>query len=273
MKKYIIYTLEHPITREIRYVGKTSEKLNYRLNKHTTISELKKKNKRTNWIKSLKKIKLNPIIKELDIAFSHEESIFLEIYWISQFKNWGFNLVNATNGGEGSINFKHSNESKKKMSENSIKNWNTIWKDKRKPQIKRMSKEQQYKLLKDKYSIAILQYDLQGKFIKEWKSVKEAAEYYNVWENSIWPVIKNKRISSCGYIWRNKTENYPLKIEVRLPKNRLIVNVYNLNGELIHKFSNKHLASKELNIASSTLSNYIKSGKIYNNKYIFKTNK
>lgn len=273
MKKYIIYTLENPETGEIKYVGKTSEKLNFRLNKHTTTSELKKRNKRTNWIKSLKKKNLKPIIKELDIANSNEESIILEIYWISQFKNWGFKLVNGTDGGEGSVNYKHSNESKKKISKNSINCWNTIWKDKKKPIVKKMSKEEQAKHLSNKYSIEILQYDLNGNFIKEWKSTKEAAKNFQVWENSLWRVIKEKTISSCGYVWRLKMENYPLKISVRLPENRRLVYVYNLENKLLYEFSNCQLASKKLNIIHSTLLNYIKSGKIYKNKYIFKTNK
>jgi len=40
---------------------------------------------------------------------------WLERYWISQFKAWGFNLLNHTDGGEEQYHFKHSDETKKKI--------------------------------------------------------------------------------------------------------------------------------------------------------------
>lgn len=57
-----IYTLEHPITGEIKYVGKTIKSLQIRLSEHITDS--KKYNfKNPNWIKSILKLNLKPIIQ------------------------------------------------------------------------------------------------------------------------------------------------------------------------------------------------------------------
>ena len=54
--KYIkIYTLSHPDTHEIRYVGMTSKSLKERLTNHW--SHIYQNNHRTNWIKSLRKIR------------------------------------------------------------------------------------------------------------------------------------------------------------------------------------------------------------------------
>jgi hypothetical protein len=96
MKTYI-YTLEHPITNEIRYVGKTNNP-ERRLHYHWT-EGYKQNNKTGNWLKSLKKKKLKPIMFIIDNINTDWE--WLEKYWISQFKTWGFNLTNHTDGGEG----------------------------------------------------------------------------------------------------------------------------------------------------------------------------
>ena len=46
------------------------------------------------------------------------------MYWISQFKSWNFNLLNGTDGGEGSNGFKgkkHTDETKEKCKEGAKK--------------------------------------------------------------------------------------------------------------------------------------------------------
>lgn len=94
-----IYTLSDPITLDVRYVGKTSYSLNDRLAKHLCIKE---KNYRGNWIRKLLNLKQKPIIEILEevTESSWKKS---EIFWIEQMKNWGFNLVNLTKGGESGI--------------------------------------------------------------------------------------------------------------------------------------------------------------------------
>jgi len=92
-----IYTLEHPITNEIRYVGKTNSPKR-RLHHHWTVGH-KLNNKTGNWLKNLKKLKLKPIMTIIDETTSDWQQ--LEMYWISQFKTWGFKLTNHTDGGEG----------------------------------------------------------------------------------------------------------------------------------------------------------------------------
>ena len=97
MKTYI-YTLEHPITNEIRYIGKTNNPKR-RLHHHWVVGH-KLKTKLSSWLKSLKKLKLKPIMTIIDETDSDWEQ--LEMYWIAQFKAWGFKLTNHTDGGEGS---------------------------------------------------------------------------------------------------------------------------------------------------------------------------
>jgi len=60
----------------------------------------------------------------------------------------------------------------------------------------------------------ILQYDLNGNFIKEWGSGIEALEKLNLTDyNGISAVCKGNQPTSGGYIWRYKTLPIPLKIE------------------------------------------------------------
>ncbi len=110
METYYIYTLENPITNEIRYVGYTKKSLPKRLNSHfknvcEAIDGKRKWNKRLSWIKSLLVDNILPIIKELDVCYSKQEAYELEIYWIDQMKQWGLALVNMTSGGDGGDTF------------------------------------------------------------------------------------------------------------------------------------------------------------------------
>ena len=92
-----IYTLEHPETGEVRYVGKTGEPLFKRLAKH--VYESKHSNShRANWINSLCKNGMRPKIDLLEEV--GDDWVECEKYWIAQFKAWGFNLVNGTEGGD-----------------------------------------------------------------------------------------------------------------------------------------------------------------------------
>lgn len=96
MKTYI-YILQHPTTEYVRYVGKTNSPKR-RLQHH-----LSNKNKNgayiNNWIRSLKNKGLKPLMTIIDETEDNWQE--LEIYWIAQFKAWGFRLANVTLGGEG----------------------------------------------------------------------------------------------------------------------------------------------------------------------------
>lgn len=111
----IIYTLAHPITKEIRYVGKTKN-FNKRRYCHNNINYQKShKTHLASWLKNILNDNLKPIMEIIDIV-EDSEWVFTEIYWICQFKAWGFNLVNHSTGGEGPINYKWTNEMKIKHS-------------------------------------------------------------------------------------------------------------------------------------------------------------
>ena len=70
MENYKIYTLNDPITNEIRYVGQTCFKLESRLRGHLNSKD---KSYRVNWIKSLNKKSLIPKINLVIENLTKEE--------------------------------------------------------------------------------------------------------------------------------------------------------------------------------------------------------
>lgn len=113
MKTAIIYSLSCPITKEIRYIGKSTN-LDNRLRDHLSRSKrlITHKDK---WINFLLSKNLKPVLEIIDII-EEENWKFWEQHYISLFKSWNFNLTNGTNGGDGGSFKKHTDISKLKMS-------------------------------------------------------------------------------------------------------------------------------------------------------------
>jgi hypothetical protein len=92
-----IYCLIDPITKEVRYIGKSNNP-NQRLVEHIKYS--KYNSYKDNWIFGLKNKGLFPELFILDEVIQDEWS-FWEKYYISLYKSWGFKLTNLTEGGDG----------------------------------------------------------------------------------------------------------------------------------------------------------------------------
>ena len=132
MKTIFIYELIDPITDETRYIGKTcnpsrrlkSHFLHVKNNLNCTYKE--------NWIKSLKKRNLKPVLNIID-EVKENESNFWERFYISLYKSWNCKLTNLTDGGDGSkgmLGKHHSEETKKRMSLIKINKPTRYWKNK-----------------------------------------------------------------------------------------------------------------------------------------------
>lgn len=91
-----IYTLSHPETGVIRYVGKANN-LQARLALHIRKDEHTAKSR---WIQSLQAKGLSPKMEVVDVVPVAEWQ-FWEMYWIAQLKVWGHTLYNGDNGGLG----------------------------------------------------------------------------------------------------------------------------------------------------------------------------
>lgn len=91
METYI-YTLKHPLTNEVRYVGKT---INPKRRYYEHLYQYPKTHKGC-WVRSLLNEGLKPIMDIIETCTKDnwEER---EIYWITQYPN----LTNSTSGGDG----------------------------------------------------------------------------------------------------------------------------------------------------------------------------
>jgi hypothetical protein len=110
----LIYTLSDE-TGNVRYVGKTKQYLKQRLYSHIQECYSDRKSHKISWIKSLLVKGQRPIISAIDEVFD-EDWQFWEKYWIEQLRCWGYNLTNLTEGGQGGNGYKHTDESRIKMS-------------------------------------------------------------------------------------------------------------------------------------------------------------
>lgn len=98
-----IYSLSHPITGEVRYVGK-ADKPKTRLYAHMNDTSQSKK---TDWIKSITDLGLKPIVEIIDTV-SKQNWTFWESHYVHLYKSWGFNLTNKPS--------QSSDEKKRKIS-------------------------------------------------------------------------------------------------------------------------------------------------------------
>ncbi len=221
-----IYKLMNPITREIRYIGKTTQGLNRRLQRHIS-SSYNCKYYSCNWIQSLLKQELKPIIEEIETT-TWEESAEREIFWINYFKELGYKLCNLTKGGEGVVGYTLTNETKKKMSESRIKK--------------------------------LYCYHLYTGLVNIFKSRNEAAKYFNVKPNAIYRTLRGERESYKNHIFSNielsqediKNIKDSFKSKIRKVKQ------FDLDNNLINEFKT---------VQEAAIKTGVTAGSIYTNDY------
>jgi len=200
MEKYYIYTLSKDGL--IFYIGKTLN-LDKRLANHKTTYGN------------------NILLEVLDETTNWKSE---EIFWIEQFKQWGFNLKNKNKGGGGRDY--QTKEIKTKIGKNQPKtksrNPETNIKiglshtglkkkpcsDERKNKISESNKGKQFNLGKKYNTITfkkVIQYDLQDNFIKEWNSVKEILCYMDkMKKDSIYGCLCGKLKTAYKFKWKYK---------------------------------------------------------------------
>lgn len=222
-----IYALMNPETKDVFYVGKSDDP----------------KKRLSNHIMDTKKFfnipKLNLLIKELLDKGLEPDLLVLEqvkkTEWpekerlhISQHKERGLPLLNLTEGGKvfGKACINRSASRKSKP---------------------------------------IIQYDINGNFIKEWVSIREAARQVNCSKSTIYCSLNTKHKTAIGFYWRFKIGNdFPLIITPAKRKytSKPIIGTFK-NGDK-KKWDSIRIAGKELSLNESVISQYIRLKKPYN---------
>jgi len=233
MKTGTVYTLSNPITEEIFYVGQTYKSLVSRLDGH--VGDSKRYN--TNVCKKIRELrskKIKPIIKELEQSNDQSSLDFLEIYYISLFKSWGFILENQTFGGKGKAarGFNPSKETRKKWSINRTGEGNPFYGKTHTDEVRRLIsitnkgrkrteefKQRRRELQKDwkpskemidrmidRHGRRVIQLSKSLEFIEEFYTIREAAEKTNSLDEKINNVCKKKRYSHNNFVWMYKED-------------------------------------------------------------------
>lgn len=112
-RKWVIYTLSHPHTGEVRYVGVTHGKT--RLAEHIYATK-RERNHRACWIRALQTEGLRPnmVVIEEGVGASWNER---EKFWIADFRTRGVRLTNSTDGGEGTLGWRPTAEQRARIAE------------------------------------------------------------------------------------------------------------------------------------------------------------
>lgn len=108
---YVVYALMDP-NGYPRYIGKTAQsEINERLRNHL---KDKTKCRRVSWLKSLKGVV--PKVEILAELANEKDALEEEKYLISLFRYLGADLTNQTDGGDGISGYRHTRETRDKMS-------------------------------------------------------------------------------------------------------------------------------------------------------------
>jgi hypothetical protein len=172
-------------------VGKTYNKLRKRLYAH--INECKSNNKsyKINWIKSLLNNNKVPIISTIDIVPTSEWQ-YWEIYWIEQFKQWGFNLTNISKGGYDN-SYKRSDQTKDRMRKSKL---GISLSEEHKTKISKSVKEDWDNNPREvDKSIILSKEDLYQKYIVENLSMPKLSKFFGCSKKTIFNNLKDNNIS------------------------------------------------------------------------------
>lgn len=173
-----------------------------------------------------------PIIKdreECDILILDKEMYYIKTFK-SNDRNFGYNL---TEGGDGPVGMKHSETTKKLLSE-------------------KHSGTHHWKYgTKNIGGISILQFDLDFNLIKEWPSIKEVERELGYKSNIIGRVCNRYSDSAYGFVWVKKAEYFEGYLEkyhsrAKCKSNDRAVLQYDFAGNFIKEYISAAEAGKAL---------------------------
>ncbi len=264
----VIYKITSPSGR--LYVGKTHD-LRKRVNAYKC--DVRKNRKDLKLHNSLRKYgwdaHILEVIEEVEDALLDER----EIYWIAELNTYCYKNpkgLNMTLGGDGQRStWMHNLERRKKQSELFSGEGNPFYgkthteeyKKRKALQVSEYNRENGVKVPewgvekgREVVRRKIVCYDLNGNFLKEYNSLASASKELNIHHSTISDSIKGRRSQAKGYVFRYKTDNYPLQIEVGVIKHktvkRPVIGVY--AGEVM-VFASSAEASSYYGIPKTTI--------------------
>ena len=118
----------------------------------------------------------------------------------------------------------------------------------------------------------IYQYELTGKFIKEWNSITDASIYYKCSSSSIGRAVLDKTPSK-GFLWSDlKTDNLDID-EYNINMNCKTIYMYDVNGNYLKSFSSIAECAKSLNTNRTNISQALHSQYSFKKQFYFSQKK
>jgi hypothetical protein len=155
----------------------------------------------------------------------------LETYWIEQFRQWGFKVMNIRKKGGSGPEFYTEDICKK------------------------ISKNRNHKKASEKLQKVVIQYDLQGNIIKKWKSIKEASLFYNIKSGDISCCCSEKQKTAGGFRWQ--FENIPLSLYITHDNSKAVYQC-DKNRNIIKEWKSSKQAAEALGIDQGNIITCIK---------------
>ena len=199
-----IYKFENKVNGKI-YIGKTKN-INNRIYQHSHVT----KYRNTKFGNAIKKYGIDMFNFDVLITVNSRNRNNLDIilnclekYFIKKYNSFNEGY-NCTLGGDGTINFKHSEETKDKLrcrvvSEDTRKKIGETHRGK--TCHRRLTNKWRNSVVEAK-SIPIKQFSKDGIFIRQWSSITEASLSCKLPKSCISRVCKGERKSCGGFIWK-----------------------------------------------------------------------
>ena len=264
----VIYKITSPSGR--LYVGKTHD-LRKRVNAYKC--DVRKNRKDLKLHNSLRKYgwdaHILEVIEEVEDALLDER----EIYWIAEFNTYCYKNsrgLNMTLGGDGQRStWMHDLERRRKQSKVFSGAGNPFYgkthteefKKQKAIQVSEYNKKNGVRVpewgvqkAREVVRKKILCYDLQGNFLKEYDSLSSASSELSISHQSITDSLIKRKSQAKGYVFRYKTDNYSLKIDVGVIKSKTVKRpiVCEYAGEVM-VFDGSEEASQQLGIPKTTI--------------------
>lgn len=242
MENVFIYALSDPRSNQIRYIGKANNPEDRYIN-HFNSARDKNTHKR-NWINSVRKDGFRPELLIID-EVPKSDWQYWEKFYISLFKTWGFNLVNYTNGGDGSTFGNSGSWKKGNIPHNKGVPCNDEIRKKISDKLTGTTNVSSYK--------PIIKYDLNYNLIKRYKCIKDAIDesggFFSA--SKISCCLTGKRKHHRQFIWKYDDGSDLIKSNIKLSKREVIQ--YDKELNLLNKFK----SIKEASLKTSTCENGI----------------
>lgn len=241
-----IYILRDPITKEIRYLGRTSKsKIEHRLMEHISKAKFHKKYNRksthlTNWINKLLNLGFKPLIEEIETIVGWKESHARERYLIEEYGKI-HKLTNINDKGSGPENTVVTDEQKLKIS-------TTLKRKYREENLRNAGYESLRK--------PVYQFLLDGTFVEKHESIAKASFKLGIAGTQICDIcLKHKGFKTAKGFTFSYDSKFPSDILVN--NNHVEISILNTENNEILTFNSLAECSRILNIPKTCLNRLI----------------